>query len=104
MPMNPSESRPAESSNHARIDGSRWPRARAWEWHADRPWPCGVNYLPSTAVNWIEMWQRASFAPGVIARELDWAAEIGINSIRVGLPYSCGRTIPTVCSSASSTS
>lgn len=33
------------------------------------------------------MWQRQSFAPHIIARELDWAAQIGINSVRLGLPY-----------------
>jgi hypothetical protein len=85
--MQPSESSPTRSQHRPRIDASRWPPTRIWEWHADRPWLCGLNYLPSTAVNWTAMWQRASFAPRVIARELDWAAEIGINSVPVGLPY-----------------
>jgi hypothetical protein len=85
--MHPSESRPAGSRHQPGTDVSRWPPGRVWEWHANRLWLCGVNYLPSTAVNWIATWQRSSFAPHVIARELDWAAEIGINSVRMGLPY-----------------
>jgi hypothetical protein len=83
--MGSSESRPV-GPDAARQAG-RWTRERANAWAAEHPWLCGVNYMPSTAVNWIAMWHRQSFDPIVIARELGWAAEMGINSVRVGLPY-----------------
>ncbi len=45
----------------------------------------GCNYLPATAINQIEMWQASTFDPTTISRELDWAAEIGFNTLRVYL-------------------
>lgn len=86
--MHSGESTPSTASqSETPQDARRWAPARAWEWYGKQPWLCGVNYLPSTAVNWVDMWQRRSYAPHVIARELDWAAHMGINSVRVGLPY-----------------
>ena len=81
-----SDSSPTTSADDASAD-ARWTPARAREWYADQPWLCGVNYMPSPAVNWIDVWQRQSFAPDVMARELDWAAALGLNSVRLGLPY-----------------
>jgi hypothetical protein len=86
VPVRSDESRPEQADAEA-LAGVRWAPERAWRWQAHRSWLCGVNYLPSVAVNWIDMWQRSSFAPGVIARELGWAAQLGINSVRLGLPY-----------------
>jgi len=40
---------------------TRWETDRAWEWYRARPWMCGFNYLPSTAVNSTEMWQSDTF-------------------------------------------
>jgi hypothetical protein len=47
----------------------------------------GLNYLPSTAVNDVEMWQAETFDAATIARELAWAAGLGLNSCRVFLNY-----------------
>ncbi|MCL1628549.1 cellulase family glycosylhydrolase [Roseibaca sp. V10] len=65
----------------------RWSkdRANAW-WHA-QPCPVGCNFLPSSAVNFLEMWMPDSFDRDTIARELRWAAEMGLNSIRTNLHY-----------------
>jgi len=63
--------------------GARWGAEKAWAWYKDRPWLCGFNYLPSTAVNSTEMWQRETFDPDTIMRELGWAQEIGLNCCRV---------------------
>ncbi len=63
----------------------RWSRARAQQWHEARGWLVGVNYLPSTAINQLEMWQQATFDPVVIDRELGWAESLGFNSLRVFL-------------------
>ena len=63
----------------------RWPVERAERWWADRPWPVGCNFIPSTAVNQLEMWQAESFDPETIDRELGWAADLGLNLVRVYL-------------------
>ena len=65
----------------------RWTETDAREWWQARPWVCGFNYLPSTAVNFIEMWHAETFDLPTIERELTWAAEIGFNAIRVNLPF-----------------
>jgi len=46
-----------------------------------------MNYLPSTAVNSTEMWQKESFDEATIRRELAMAADCGYNSVRVFLPF-----------------
>jgi len=65
----------------------RLPSERVWFWYRHTEWPCGVNYVPSTAVNSTEMWQAESFDPQTIDRELGWAEEIGFNSCRVFLQF-----------------
>ncbi len=48
-------------------------------------WRCGANFIPSTAVNQLEMWQADTFDPATIARELGWAANLGMRLMRVYL-------------------
>ncbi len=45
----------------------------------------GCNFIPSTAVNQLEMWQADTFDVHTIDRELGWAADIEFNSVRVFL-------------------
>ena len=63
----------------------RWTEAEATAWWDARPWVCGFNFLPSTAVNFIEMWQAGSFDAPRIETELRWAADIGFNACRINL-------------------
>jgi hypothetical protein len=65
----------------------RWSEADANAWWRARPWLCGFNFLPSTAVNFIEMWHRDSFDAATIERELGWAAGLGFNAFRINLHY-----------------
>ena len=65
--------------------GARWTRERAARWGEEQPWWVGCNFTPSTASNQFEMWQPDSFDPDTIARELGWAADLGMNSVRVFL-------------------
>ena len=65
----------------------RWPASKAMEWYDKQPWLVGCNFLPSSAVNTIEMWQKETFDPETIDRELGMAQELGYNSIRVVLNY-----------------
>lgn len=65
--------------------GERWSEAEAQQWYDAQPWLIGANFLPSTAINQLEMWQPETFDPDTIDRELGRAAEIGMNTMRVYL-------------------
>lgn len=64
-----------------------WPADKAQAWWKARVWPVGCNFIPSTAINELEMWQAESFDPVTIARELDLAAGLGFNTLRVYLHH-----------------
>jgi hypothetical protein len=68
-------------------ENGQWSADKANEWYTKQAWILGCNYVPSTAVNDIEMWQEETFDPATIDRELSWAKNWGINSIRVFLNY-----------------
>lgn len=63
----------------------RWSEAQANAWYAVQPWLVGANFVPSTAINELEMWQAETFDPTTIDRELGWAESIGMNTMRVFL-------------------
>src|SRR5215831_12683376 len=63
----------------------RWSEAQANEWYGKQPWPVGADFLPSTAINELEMWQSDTFDEKTIDRELAWAEGIGMNTMRVFL-------------------
>ena len=63
----------------------RWTEDRANQWYQAQPWLTGANFLPSTSINELEMWQADSFDPVTIDRELGWAESIGMNTMRVFL-------------------
>jgi hypothetical protein len=63
----------------------RWSEERAADWYKTKPWPVGCNFIPSTAINELEMWQADTFDPVTIDRELDWAEQLGFNNVRVFL-------------------
>lgn len=63
----------------------RWSVERARAWQASQPWLVGCNYIPSTAVNQLEMFQAESFDPETIDRELGYAEDLGFTSVRVFL-------------------
>lgn len=48
-------------------------------------WRFGANFIPSTAINQLEMWQQETFDPATIERELGWAAAVGMRVMRVYL-------------------
>src|SRR5690242_5388816 len=63
----------------------RWSEEQANQWSAGHHWLAGCNFIPSTAINELEMWQADSFDPATIDRELGWAERLGFTSIRVFL-------------------
>jgi hypothetical protein len=62
-----------------------WTTARASQWYVQQPWLVGSNFIPSTAVNELEMWQPDTFDLPTIDRELGWAQGLGMNTMRVFL-------------------
>jgi endo-1,4-beta-mannosidase len=67
------------------IEGLFMTPEQAQTWQDQTPWLVGANFVPSNAVNQLEMWQAATWSPEVIDRELGWAANIGMNCMRVFL-------------------
>jgi hypothetical protein len=63
----------------------RWPESKANAWYARQPWLVGGNFVPSDAINELEMFQAATFDPAEIDREFGWAESIGMNTMRVFL-------------------
>jgi len=64
---------------------NRWTADKASEWYRMQGWLVGCNFLPSTAVNQLEMWQGDTYDPETIDRELGWAEGLGFNTLRVYL-------------------
>ena len=63
----------------------RWDAARANAWYAGQPWLVGANYVPSDAINQLEMFQAATWNPQLNDKELGMAQSIGMNTMRVFL-------------------
>jgi hypothetical protein len=67
----------------------RWTEEQAAAWYDKQPWLVGCNFLPSTAINQLEMWQADTFDAETIDRELGWTASLGMNTVRVFLHDIC---------------
>lgn len=63
----------------------RWSIDQARKWYEAQPWLIGCNFLPSTAINQLEMWQAETYDPNRIDMELGWAEGLGFNALRVYL-------------------
>ncbi|MDO5581862.1 MAG: cellulase family glycosylhydrolase [Planctomycetia bacterium] len=61
----------------------RWTIERVNQWYSKQPWMVGCNYVPTYAINQIEMWQGSTFNPKIIDSELGLAESIGFNTIRI---------------------
>jgi len=64
---------------------ARWPAAKANAWYAQQPWLVGANFVPSDAINQLEMFQAATWNPDLNDKELGWAEGLGMNTMRVFL-------------------
>jgi hypothetical protein len=64
---------------------AQWTENQANTWYAQQPRPVGANFLPSNAINELEMWQADTYDPTTIDREFGWAESIGMNTMRVFL-------------------
>ena len=59
---------------------SVWTSEQAFSWYNKQGWLVGCNFLPSSCINQIEMFQEGTFNLKEIAKEISWAKSIGFNS------------------------
>ena len=64
-----------------------WSAQKAKTWYAQNQWLVGSDFIPSTAINQLEMWQADTFDPKTIDTELGYAQGIGMNVMRVFLHH-----------------
>lgn len=62
-----------------------WSAQKANDWYNGHKWLTGADYIPSNAINQLEMWQAGTFSPDLIDKELGLAQGIGFNTMRVFL-------------------
>lgn len=82
------------SQLHAQADAGRWSEAKANAWYATQPWLVGADYIPSDAINELEMFQAATWNPALNDKELGLAEGIGMNTMRVFLQDQLWRQDP----------
>jgi hypothetical protein len=63
----------------------RWPVDSANRWYQAQGWLVGANFITSTAINQLEMFQAGTYDPRRIDSELRAAQLIGFNTVRVFL-------------------
>ncbi|HVM86989.1 MAG TPA: hypothetical protein VMT76_02295 [Puia sp.] len=80
------------SFNYGQSINTNWTKKRAEEWYAQQAWLRGCNFIPSNAVNQLEMWQAETFDSATINRELGFAESIGFNCMRVFLHHLAWQT------------
>lgn len=72
-------------SQKKNVKNNKWNIEKATNWYNANQWIIGANFVPSTAINQLEMWQENTFDAATIDRELKYAQEIGFNTMRVYL-------------------
>lgn len=75
----------ATTAQEAVLKENKWSVEKANKWYDTHQWISGANFVPSTAINQLEMWQQKTFDPETIDRELGYAEGIGFNTMRVYL-------------------
>ena len=67
----------------------RWSQQQIWDWYKSKSWIMGVNYVPSITLHAMELWQKDTHAVVMesVRKELKLMQEIGMNSIRMFLPF-----------------
>ena len=68
-------------------EGAVWGQAKANSWYKQQGWLRGCDFITSSAVNQLEMWQAETFDSAGINRELGYAESIGLNCMRVFLHH-----------------
>lgn len=75
----------APNSNPIVHSNGVWSKEKAWNWYKTIGWVNGSDYIPSTAINQLEMWQSESYDPETINKEFGYAEDLGMNAMRIFL-------------------
>ena len=67
------------------VNPAVWSAQKANDWYSEQGWLTGADYIPSNAINQLEMWQKETFSPDLIDKEFQLAENIGFNTMRVFL-------------------
>jgi len=73
--------------SNAQDSTQRWTEKRAWDWYNKQSWYCGFNYIPAYAINYTAMWDKTTFDPIAIDKELALAQQSGMNVLRAVLQF-----------------
>jgi hypothetical protein len=76
---------PASYAADTPMAGARWTPQQAKAWYGKQSWPLGSNYMPANSINELQMWQADTFDEATIDKELGWAQQLGMNTMRVFL-------------------
>src|SRR5829696_3263804 len=71
----------------AQPPAATWTAEKANEWYKTQPWYCGFNYIPAYAINYTAMWDKTSFDPIAIDKELSLAETLQLNCVRAVLQF-----------------
>jgi len=72
---------------YAQAERAVWTKEKANAWYTNYGWMRGCDFIPSTAINQLEMWQAETFDSATIDRELGYTESIGMNIMRVYLHH-----------------
>uniref|UniRef100_A0A914E613 Glycoside hydrolase family 5 domain-containing protein n=1 Tax=Acrobeloides nanus TaxID=290746 RepID=A0A914E613_9BILA len=65
---------------------TQWTTDQAFAWfNAQKPYIMGTEYMTSSAVNSLEMWQAATFDPVLIDKEMAVGGQLGMTTMRIFL-------------------
>ena len=73
------------TSSFSQHPTGRWTEQKANAWYSQQAWLVGANFVPSDAINELEMFQEATFNPELIDKEFGLAQDAGMNTMRVFL-------------------
>ena len=62
-----------------------WDINQSNSWYEKQAWLVGCNFIPSSAINQLEMFQEETFDQETIEREIAIARDLGFNSLRIYL-------------------
>lgn len=75
------------SVNLVSAQSGKMTEQEAWKWYNQYEWLCGVNYIPANAINYTAMWDKTSFSPKVMDKELALMSSLGMNCVRVVMQH-----------------
>ena len=85
LPAQTTAQKSAQTNQKLDAAPDRWTAEKANQWYAKQPWLVGANFIPSDAINELEMFQAQTFNPSLNDKELGMAESIGMNTARVFL-------------------